>query len=1291
MSDYLTRDEAELPERGLRINEACDRFEAAWRGGARPRLEEFLAGTPGSDQPELLRELVLLDVDYRFQAGENPTLRDYRERLPGTPLDWLALELDEAPLTKAGRYRIEQEIGRGGMGVVYKAHDPDCHRSLAVKVPHASHAGSRGAAQRFLEEARLTGQLQHPGIVPVHEIGRLPDGRPFFAMKLVQGRTLSELLTGRTHPGHRLPYFVDVFAKVCQAVAYAHAKGVIHRDLKPSNVMVGEFGEVHVMDWGLTKVFEGANGGAPRDDSRTDEIVSDRTEVSRTGSVLGTPAYMAPEQARGETGRLGPPSDVFGLGAILCVILTGQPPYRGRSSSPLTEARDAELGDAEARLGDCAADEELVRLARACLASDPRDRPADARAVAAAVADYKAGVQERLRRAEVERAAAEVRAREESKRRRLVAALALAVVVFLASAGGAGWWAWGRRQEAVQRAELCLRRASDLRRQAADLGGSEPSLRTLQEAVEEARKAENELGGGLLPADLDRKVQAEVAAVQRELADLKRDRQALADLESIRASKDDRFDPRAAGAVPPPPGRSVRPPGTPLKLEVQVQVSVGAMTPEQGVDADQEYAKVFAANGINVARLPGARSELAERLRAYPPAVRVGLTAILDDWALERARGRLAPDLSRELLALAAAADDDPWRNRLRASFDPSRGRHNFEAMLPAEAARLDGGPRLNLALLAAELGRAGQQTAFRRLAAETEVRELPVPSILLLAAALRRSGATADAESVLRRGRARHPSDVWLNHALGRLLHKAPAPDLPEAIGFYRVAQAVRREICYDLSFALQEHGRPDEALDLLEQLCALRPDNPHYHIHRAVGLLNLRRLDDAIAACGSAIDLDPASAQAHNNRGVARSRQGYLAGAIEDFEKATGLARDDALAPVNLGHALRAAGRPDAALEAFRTALDRDRTNAHAHVGLGAAHLDLGRTDDADTAFREAIALDGTNALAHAGLGAVLHAKQRWKDALAAFSESIRLDPQDPMSHFGRGSCRRALRTPADWERAVADFEKAVEIDPKFAAAYDSLGVLLRESAREGRFLSDGDLLSRAVAYHFKAIELQPGFAKAHNSLGKTLTEMGNLEGAVTSFRQAYALAPAVPEVGRNLNEYERQLALDKKLRAVLRGDARPQGAAEQVDLAILCHWPYNRLYASATRFFEAGFNGGDARGKSGEWRFHAARCAVLAAAGKGADAAGLSDEERAELRRTALRWLRTNVAARARQLERDGPKARNEVLAVFRYWAQQPDLKSVRDQAALDELSADERRDWEQLWAEVKALMR
>jgi tetratricopeptide (TPR) repeat protein len=346
------------------------------------------------------------------------------------------------PTVPAG-YELLGEVGRGGMGVVYRARDLSLERDVAVKVLALKFAPGSAVAKRFLTEARITGQLQHPGIPAVHQVGTLPDGRPFLAMKLIRGRTLDAML--KDQAGTDRGRLVAVFEQICQALAYAHAHRVIHRDLKPSNVMVGAFGEVQVMDWGLAKVLACGAAPAPRE-TDTEEmppvtaIDSAREDDSATqaGALLGTPSFMSPEQVIGAIDQVNARSDVFGLGAILCTILTGSPPYVGSDVEATRQlAARAKLGDAFARLDGCGAEPDLVALAKRCLSADACDRPADAGEVARAVADLRSAAEQRARRAEMDREKAEVRAAEQRKRRRaLLAAGGTLLAVLLVGVAG---------------------------------------------------------------------------------------------------------------------------------------------------------------------------------------------------------------------------------------------------------------------------------------------------------------------------------------------------------------------------------------------------------------------------------------------------------------------------------------------------------------------------------------------------------------------------------------------------------------------------------------------------------------------------------------------------------------------------------------------------------------------------------------------------------------------------------------------------------------------------------------
>jgi serine/threonine protein kinase len=243
------------------------------------------------------------------------------------------------------RYIYQGEIGRGGMGAVHKVLDTDLHRTIAMKIAHrtgdepdsSDAGGDPSMLERFLEEAQVTGQLDHPGVVPLHEVGIDSAGRVYFTMRFVKGRHLGEIfeLARRGEDGWNEERVLIAIIRVCEAMAYAHAKGVVHRDLKPANVMAGRFGEVYVMDWGLAKVRgrAGERGRRPSESNqtvirtrRTGDKEADAQETTH-GTVFGTPAYMSPEQARGEVGSVDARSDLYSIGAILYHFLAGRAPF----------------------------------------------------------------------------------------------------------------------------------------------------------------------------------------------------------------------------------------------------------------------------------------------------------------------------------------------------------------------------------------------------------------------------------------------------------------------------------------------------------------------------------------------------------------------------------------------------------------------------------------------------------------------------------------------------------------------------------------------------------------------------------------------------------------------------------------------------------------------------------------------------------------------------------------------------------------------------------------------------
>lgn len=253
----------------------------------------------------------------------------------------------EPPVQPGLRYQILRPHAEGGLGQVYVARDSELHREVALKEIKARYADDLASRARFLQEAEITGGLEHPGVVPVYGLGQYGDGRPFYAMRFIRGDSLQEALerfhgAGAWAEGERAVQFRQLlkrFLDVCNAVAYAHSRGVLHRDLKPGNIMLGRYGETLVVDWGLAKVVARENASKKSAD-QTDGLVTLREQASalvprsksqatEIGQAVGTPAFMSPEQAQGKLDKLGPATDVYSLGAILYVVLTGKPAFAG--------------------------------------------------------------------------------------------------------------------------------------------------------------------------------------------------------------------------------------------------------------------------------------------------------------------------------------------------------------------------------------------------------------------------------------------------------------------------------------------------------------------------------------------------------------------------------------------------------------------------------------------------------------------------------------------------------------------------------------------------------------------------------------------------------------------------------------------------------------------------------------------------------------------------------------------------------------------------------------------------
>jgi tetratricopeptide (TPR) repeat protein len=802
---------------------------------------------------------------------------------------------------------VYREIARGGMGLVYAAHDPAFDREVAVKVMHPGQD-----AVRFVVESKITAQLPHPGVPPVYALGALPDGRPFLAMKLIGGRTLADEL--RAAGGADLPRLLGAFEQICQTVGFAHSRGIIHRDLKPSNVMIGSFGEVLVMDWGLAKRVDAAAGAGS--EAAPPGAPPRSAAETVAGQVKGTPAYMAPEQARGEP--VDARADVFALGGILATVLTGEPPFRGETvMGTVLKAAMAEVQECFVALDRCAADAELIALAKRCLAASAAARYANGRDVAAAVSAYRAGVEERLRRAERDRAAAEARAEEEvntrreaearaaeqRNKRRVQLALAAAVGLLLAGAGGFAWYSdrqAGAQKLKEERAESDRR--ADLQR--ADAGRKESEAKLKGEADAERRFKSEQARQGV-------RANSGLAADLRKQYKFKAADAALAQAAELA---------KGAPELLPEVERARRDLAFVVRLD-DIRYRKWALIAEPGgkghfdtKSAAPEYRKAFAERGLDLIALAPAGA--AERIAAS--AVKGDLIAAVDDWALHE------PDAATRdrLLEIARAADPGDWTDRLR---DPGTWK---------------------------------QKAAVAQLAADADPATVPPAALSVLWELMRRNG--LNPAPLLAAARAKHPSDFELAFALG--LWHTHGGDGPE-VGAFEAARALRPEnvaVWGNLGDALVRRGDYNGAVAAYQKITELDPRLPAAHFHLGIALKDKGDVDGAIAAYKRAIELDPRHARAHNNLGAALKEKGDVEGAVGAYKRAIELDPKFAQAHNNLGIVYLNRKQYPEAIACARAAIKANPTYSNAHAMLGEVLLRTGDVAGARASLTEAVRLD-------------------------------------------------------------------------------------------------------------------------------------------------------------------------------------------------------------------------------------------------------------------------------------------------------------------------------------------
>jgi tetratricopeptide (TPR) repeat protein/serine/threonine protein kinase len=1248
--------------------------------------DERLAQFAGADE-DLCRRVRLL-----LAAHQDDSFLDSPAPALGAMLDD---PITERPGTVVGPYKLLEQIGEGGFGVVFLAEqNRPVRRTVALKILKPG-MDTRQVVARFEAERQALALMDHPNIAHILDGGETASGRPYFVMELVRGVPITDFCDQNQLPVRKR---LELFVACCQAVQHAHQKGVIHRDIKPSNVLVTRHDDqavVKVIDFGIAKA--------------TGQRLTEKTLVSHYAQMIGTPLYMSPEQAQLNGLDVDTRSDVYALGVLLYELLTGMTPFDQERLRTVGYdeirriIREEEPARPSMRLSTLA---QAVTTASANRRSDPKRLSQLFRGELDWIV-MKALEKDRGRRYETASAfAADVerylndeavlacppsvgyrfcKFARRNKGKLTAAGLVLFFLMLLVV--GFGWVARDRaaRQEALQRKVA----------RAMDEAQAFYRVDHLPEALAVVQRAEALLAGGGDNGELS-------PAVHRVLTDVR----LAARLEEIRleraAVKDGSFD--LAGV-------------------------------------DRSYGDAFRRYGLDLAALDD--DQAAERIRAS--AIKDRLVAGLDGWLSAKAPGGLPG--GERLLAVLRRADTDAWRNRFRAAFqrrdkralkDLARDPKALVQPPPTVGLLAQGLTRVGEGPLAAKVLRraqqqhpadlwlnhdlatclmqlkpvqAGEAVAYYRVA--RALRPDSPGVVMNLGAALEAKGDLSEAIIAFQKAITLKPSYAEAHYNLGNALDAKG--NLPGAIAAYRKAIALKpsfAEAHCNLGMALYSKGDLSGAGAALRRALAVKPDLAIAHNGRGLTREAKGDLPGAIAAYRQAAALKPSLAKAHCNLGFALYKKGDLSGGAAALRKAIALQPDLARAYTKLGNAREANSDLPGAIAAYRKAIALKPDFAEAYCHLGYALYNKDDLPGALATLRKAIALKPDFATAYNILGLTLDARGDLPGALAAYRKAIALRPDLDLAYTNLGT---ALHQQRDLSGAIAAHQKALAIRPAFAEAHCNLGLTLNAS---------GDLLGAIAAYR-KAIRLKPNLPMAHYNLGAALCDKGDWLGAVAAYRKAVALNPAyaaahcnLGQVLRKQGEFRKALValrrghelgskrpswpypsarwvrececlaeLDGRLPSYLTGKIAPASADERIKLAEVCY--VKHLHRAAARFYEEGFAAKPSL--LAAQRSNAAGAAALAGCGQGQDAALLDERERARLRSLALRWLRDELAFRrlqgqlARWAAQEGNN-RATLEPTLRHWQRNPDLAGVRDPDRLARLPRGEQQGWRRLWAEV-----
>jgi tetratricopeptide (TPR) repeat protein len=1001
-----------------------------------PARRAYVEAQCGTDEA-LRREVQdLLQCHERMGAFLNPP----------TPAPAATVDdpISERPGTVIGPYKLLEQIGEGGFGVVFLAEQQEpIRRKVALKILKPG-MDTRQVIARFEAERQALAIMDHPSIAKVLDGGQTSSGRPYFVMDLVKGLPITDYCDqNQLTPRERL----ELFVCVCQAVQHAHQKGIIHRDIKPSNVLVTLHEGtplVKIIDFGIAKALG--------------QQLTDKTLFTGLAQMIGTPLYMSPEQAAPSNVDVDTRSDIYSLGVLLYELLTGTTPFDKErfkeagydemrriireEEPPRPSRRISTLGQAATsistqRKSDPRRLSQLLRGELDWIVMKALDKERNRRYEAASA--FAADVQRYLSDEPVQACPPSTWYwfRKFARRNRVALAVTGLVLGFLVLLGGTVGWVvkdrWARRAALEQE---------------------------LSQAMAEARKHQ------------DKEEWTEAAAAARRAAAL-----------------------FVSSGEPVP--RAVEQ----MLNDLEVLVKVEAARLEQAASvrsyyfdsqaAAPLYSAAFEAYGLPVLKLEP--EECAERIAASASAPQ--LVAALDDWA----QSVPDPATKARLSALAALADRDPLGLQIRAAMVR---KDRAELLRLSQQPEILDKPATTLQLLALSLYRVGFLDAAVSLLRRAEQRrpaDFWINHQLAFALMLMKPPRAAEAVGYYRAALVVRPKSPGVLLNLGNALSDAGYKD--EAVTAYRKAIRLRADYVsahVNLAKELRDNKQRDEAMAESEEAVRLAPASGFAHFSLAESLNAKGRADEAMIEYREAIRLQPRYARHHFGLGLALYNRQQFDEAIDQFREARQLKPNDPDHHNMLGAALYAKHRLDEAVVELKAAVRLERNRALFHYNLGNALGDLHQTQDAIAEYREALQLDPDYAAARTNLGNVLVSNEQADEAIEEFQRALRSKkdfPEAYKAHIGLGGAWAVKGQP---DKALAAWRKSIELHPDNAQAHINIGHLLGNQGSS----------DEAIAEYRKAIAIDPKNALAHCYLALVLRKRNRLDEAIAEFQKATKL---------------------------------------------------------------------------------------------------------------------------------------------------------------------------------------